>query len=73
MVGAFLFWALDGCVRNELFGTTPKSLLKARASAPNAPVGVSPDSYPLFFDNEAEAIGWFCEQQERTGVGAGGG
>ena len=25
------------------------------------------DSYPLFFDNEAEAVTWLCDQQERAG------
>ena len=26
------------------------------------------DSYPLFYDNEAEAMTWLCDQQERAGV-----
>jgi hypothetical protein len=26
------------------------------------------DSYPLFYDDEAEAVNWLCEQQERAGV-----
>ena len=25
------------------------------------------DSYPLFYDDEAEAVTWLCEQQERAG------
>ena len=25
------------------------------------------DSYPLFYDNEAEAISWLCDQQEGAG------
>jgi hypothetical protein len=28
------------------------------------------DSYPLFFDNEAEAVTWLCDQQERAGLWA---
>jgi hypothetical protein len=26
------------------------------------------DSYPLFYDNEADAVTWLCDQQERAGV-----
>jgi hypothetical protein len=26
------------------------------------------DSYPLFFDDEAAAVTWLCEQQERAGL-----
>jgi len=26
------------------------------------------DSYPLFYDDEAEAVAWLCEQQERAGI-----
>ena len=29
------------------------------------------DSYPLFYDDEAEALTWLAEQQERAGVPAG--
>ena len=26
------------------------------------------DSYPLFFDDEAAAVTWLCDQQERAGL-----
>ena len=26
------------------------------------------DSYPLFYDNEADAVTWLCDQQERAGM-----
>ena len=26
------------------------------------------DSYPLFYDDESQAVAWLCEQQERAGL-----
>ena len=26
------------------------------------------DSYPQFYDNEADAVNWLCDQQERAGI-----